>query len=200
MNRVMREKLAQLISILQRLPLPMQLIIVVSVLATILAALSIEVYKRYTVAQQAELQTLWPHVRGGAPPKPQKIRALSGLWIYESQQHRARLQMTHQGTFQLITRRKDFITRRNYVRGFYTVDNQTLYLRQDDRFGRPYVKGKPAIDFHPISLRTIAVDYKLQRRGQRMLWHFANSNEYVQNLQYNLAGQSVERVRWYKMR
>lgn len=196
----MRGKLRHIVVTIKRLPLPMQLIMITAILATVLAAIALEAYQRHAAAQRDEKQALWPHMQAGAPPNAQKLRRLSGLWLYETKTRRARLQMTEKGTFQLITRHKDLITRRNYVRGFYSVRNQTLYLRRDGRFGRPYVQGRPEIQFRPITIDEISVPYDLRRQGQRMIWTFTTDTRNIQNLQHNLAGGQVETVQWYKAR
>jgi hypothetical protein len=196
----MRHNITKLAATYQRLPLPMQLIIITAIAVTALAGLSIKIYERYAAAQKTERKALWPHVNGGKPPHPQKINRLSGMWIYETRRYSARLQMKDRGIFQLITGRKDVMTRRNYVRGFYTVDDQTLYLRQDDRFGRPFVQGRPEIDFMPVSLREIRVHYKLQRQGRRMTWILNNSNRNIRNLKNSLGIVSGEQIQWYKAR
>lgn len=180
----------------------MQLIILTAIVTTLLTALSIEVYKRYLVAQEGEQQALWPHIKGGSPPNKQMLKRLSGLWLHETEQRRARLRMTDKGLFQLITRRKDLITRRAYIRGYYRVDDRTLFLRQDDRLGRPYVKNRPEIRFIPMRLGKIGIDYDLGRRGQRMIWQFDSVQRIqdIKDLQYRLTGQLVERVKWHKVR
>ena len=198
----MRQKITKLVNSFLRLPLPMQLIILASVVMTILAALSIEAYQRYAAAQRAERQALWRHINGGKPPNPQTLKRLSGLWFYKTEQRRARLRMTEEGIFQLIANRRGLTKRRAYIRGYYSVRDQTLYLRQDDRFGRPYIKGQPEVRFTPMTLREASVRFNMDRNGQRMTWLFSETERTrdIQKLQENLATPSAKQVQWYKAR